>query len=409
MMPTLKPGQNLLLNNRLWSLWQVTPQAGRQLALAAIGASEAARGMTRRLAAVQYGPDLFVEQRHGGYWHANLERDWRDTNQGPVLEFQEATQLDLLDRHTNSPAQGELSNEFSWSYSRWTKYRFCRRAYYYHYYAAWEGWQPEAPAPVRTAYLLKNLTSLALWSGTLVHESIRFALARLRAGQPVERQLLVAQMYHRAQADFANSQVGRYRQQPNAIVGFQEHHYKLDLDDSSWRSAWQQAEQQVQRFLDSPLYADLHWQPADTFLDVEALRSFVLDGTTVWVQIDLARYDERMLEIYSWKSRSVDQAEVRRQMGVYGLYLRRANPEWRDIPIRGIVTNLVENRTDTIDIDPAMVESTEMEAKVSIAEMRSRLTDVEANLTKIERFPMIDDLSVCRACQYRALCGRNHL
>lgn len=406
-MPTLKPGQNLLLNNRLWSLWQVTQREGRQLDLEAIGASQSSQGMARQLTAVQYGLELFIEQRRGGYWRANLEQDWQETSGGPVLEFHPATRLDLLNQHTSSPAQGQLANEFSWSYSRWAKYRFCPRAYYYHYYAAWEGWQPESPPPVRTAYLLKNLTSLTPWISTLVYESIRFALARLRAGQRVDEKDLVAQMHRRAQADFESSQSGRYRRQPNTLVGFQEHYYKLRLDKSIWQSAWQQAAQLLQTFLASSLYAGLQQHPADTFLDVETLQSFRLADTKIWVQMDLARFDGEMIEIYNWKSGIVALSEVQRQLGVYGLYLRQAQPEWHAIPMKGIVYNLTEDRTTEVTLDTAILESVETEVKGSIAQMQDFLIEAEANWAEITRFPMIDDLAVCRTCQYRELCGRD--
>ncbi|MCB0209700.1 MAG: PD-(D/E)XK nuclease family protein [Anaerolineae bacterium] len=405
-MPTLKPGQILLLNNRLWSLWQVTPREGRRLELEAIGASEAAQGMTRRLAAVQYGPELFIAQRRGGYWRANLEHDWQETRSGPLLAFQPATPLDLLNRHTQTPAQGDLPNMFTWSYSRWIRYRTCARAYYYHYYAAWEGWQPEAPEPVRTAYTLKNLTAIAPWTSTLVYESIRFALARLRAGRPLDKNDVIAQMHRRAQADFESSKSGRYKQQPNARVGLQEHYYNLRLDASVWRSAWQQAEQLLQMFFASQVYADLGRSPGSTFLDVETLHSFMLADTKIWVQMDLARFDGQTIEIYGWKSGAIDEAEVRRQLGIYGLYIRHAYPEWHAIPLRGIVYALAEDRMIEVDLDPAALEAVEAEVIASITQMRRLLIDTEANLAKIEPFPMNTDLTVCRACRYRQLCGR---
>ncbi|MCB9100469.1 MAG: PD-(D/E)XK nuclease family protein [Anaerolineales bacterium] len=405
-MTTLRPGQNLLLNNRLWSLWQVSAGEGRQVALEAIGASEAARGMTRRLAGFQYGSELFIEQRRGGYWRANLEQDWQPTDNGPVLVCQPATVLDVLNAHTQSPALGPLANEFSWSYSRSARYRFCARAYYYHYYAAWEGWQPAAPPPVRTAYLLKNLTDLSRWVGTLVHDSLRFALARLKAGQPVSRNDLVGQMHRRAQADFENSQSGRYQQQPNALVGFQEHYYKIPLDKTTWQTSWQRAARLLDTFLQSELYTRLGQYSSDTFLEVETLHSFALAETKIWVQLDLARFDGQVIEIYAWKSGESDQASLRRQLGVYGLYLRQTYPEWHDKPLKGLIDYLTDNRQEEIALDPATLEAVEQEIKADIAHLRGLLVEPQINLAKIERFPMIDDRAICRSCQFRELCGR---
>ena len=65
----LVAGQNLLLNKRLWHLRQVRPVEARHWELEAIGVSEAALGLTRRMTAIQYGDDLFIQQRQRDYWH----------------------------------------------------------------------------------------------------------------------------------------------------------------------------------------------------------------------------------------------------------------------------------------------------------------------------------------------------
>ncbi|MEW5958251.1 MAG: PD-(D/E)XK nuclease family protein [Chloroflexota bacterium] len=402
----LKAGQSLLLNNRRWHLRQVRSREARQLELEAIGVSEAAQGMTRRLTAIQYGDELFIaKKRIQEYWYAHLEQDWRDDELGPILACRSATWLDLLDAHTRHPAAGELKNEFSWSYFRAARYRQCPRAYYYHYYAAWEGWRKDAPAPVQRAYLLKNLTDLSLWGGNLVHESIKFAVARLKAGQIVPETDLIERMYSRARADFEDSRSGRYRRQPNQLTGFQEHYYRVGLPPSAWQAAWTRAEQLLRTFLQSALYAHLRRQSPATFLDVEELRAFTLAGAKVWVQLDLARREEDTIIVYDWKTGPVEEAEVRQQLGIYGLYLRQAWPE----PVkgvRGIVYALAEDRLLEFELDEPALQETQAAVEAGIAELRARLLEPRSNLAELRRFPMIDDLAECRRCQFRELCGR---
>ena len=408
--PRLRAGQMLLLNDRPWHLRRVTALAGRKLALELIGASEAALGMTRRLSAFQYGADLFVAKgRPSGYWRGHLERGWLDTEAGPALTCTPATGLELLSAHTIHPASGDLPNEFSWSYSRAAKYRGCPRAYYYHYYAAWEGWQSDAPEPVRRAYLLKNLTDLSRWSGNLVHESIKFALSRLKAGQPVAAPDLIKQMHSRARADFEDSRRGRYRQQPNRLTGFQEHYYQRQLPDRAWQAAWTQAEQNLRTFLQSSLYAHLTRQAPATFLQIEELTSFELAGARVWVQPDLVRREEESIVLYDWKSGPVEPAELRQQLGVYGLYVRQAWPELAGsaAPMRGIVFDLAGDRLVELELDDSLLAETQTMIKASIVQLRGLLLDPQANLAELRRFPMIDDLTVCRRCQFRELCGRD--
>jgi hypothetical protein len=399
----LKAGQNILLNNRLWHLQQVEPAGGRTWQLKAMGASAATLGMTRSLTAVQYGDELFIELRPRQYARGHLQQDWRDTERGPAFNCQAATWLDLLAVHTRHPASGDLKNEFSWSYSRAAKYGQCPRAYYYHYYAAWEGWSQESPLPVQRVYLLKNLTDLSRWRGILVHDSIKFALARLKVGQPVAETDLMKQMHTRAQSDFENSASGRYQQQPRHLTGFQEHYYQTGLTQAAWQAVVAQAGQYLHTFLQSDLYADLCQQAAASFLNMEELQSFNLAGTKVWVQLDLARRVDSTIYVYDWKTGQVDLEEVRLQLGIYGLYVRQATSA---TSLRALVYLLAENRLLEFDLDENVLAKTQAEVEASIAQLRKALFNAPANLADIGRFSMITDLNICRGCQFRELCGR---
>lgn len=404
----LKAGQNLLLNNRLWHLRQVHPVSGRAWDVEAIGASTAAQGMTRRLTAIQYGDHLFIQQRQPDFWYGHLQQDWQETERGPALNCRPVTALTLLAVHTTLPASGNLSNQFSWSYSRAARYRQCPRAYYYHYYAAWEGWRKDAPEPVQRVYLLKNLTNLPRWTGTLVHDSIKFALARLKAGQPVAPADLIKGLRARAQADIKTSASGRYRQQPNQLTGFQEHYYNPGLTFSAWEKAVEQAEQRLRTFLDSPLYAYLRQQPAISLLTIEDLQAFTIAGVKVWVQMDLLRRAGEAFYVYDWKTGEVDPAEVRQQLGVYGLYLRQARPyaDTSHLPLKGVVYALAEDKLLEFELNEDLLAETEAAIQASITRLQSLLLDAAANLAELRRFPMIDDLSLCALCQFRELCGR---
>ncbi|MGL4854636.1 MAG: PD-(D/E)XK nuclease family protein, partial [Lentisphaeria bacterium] len=73
-----------------------------------------------------------------------------------------------------------FKNEFSWSASRDRLFRSCPRAYYYNYYAYWNGWDYKADKETKTIYLLKKLQSTTLWAGSIVHDVIKDFLEILR-------------------------------------------------------------------------------------------------------------------------------------------------------------------------------------------------------------------------------------
>ena len=72
----------------------------------------------------------------------------------------------------------KLVNELTWSVSRDNLFQSCPRAYYYTYYGSWGGWERDADDATRKLYILKNMQSLAMWAGGIVHQTIAEALRR---------------------------------------------------------------------------------------------------------------------------------------------------------------------------------------------------------------------------------------
>jgi hypothetical protein len=183
-------------------------------------------------------------------------------------------------------------------------------------------------------------TDLRHWTGTLVHEAIKLALRRLKAGRPMAEAKLIKQLRRRAEADFADSHSERYRQKPNQLTGFQEHYYQTDLPPLAWQEAQAQAEHYLLTFLNSALYAELRQQPPLALLAVEELQSFLVAGAKVWVQLDLVRRGNNTLYLYDWKSGLVDSAELHNSWVLWPLFA----PCGRGVPLRAIVYLLAEDK-----------------------------------------------------------------
>lgn len=402
----LQAGQILALGDRLWHISRLREAArgARGLEMQLMGVSPGTEGMGRKALGFVYGQELILQLGPGvRYWRARA-RDWLETDRGPALRCEPASPLEVLAVHTRHPAAGTLEHEFSWSHSRAELHQTCPRAYYYTYYGAWEGWRSDVPAAVRRTYLLKNLTDRSRWRGTLVHEAIKYVIARLRAADPVSEAEVVAQMRRRARADVEDSQQGRYRERPNRIVGFQEHYYRQPLD---WEAAVDVAEQRLHTFFQGRLYGHLQQLPPSAFLNVEELASFEVGGTKVWVQIDLATQEAGTVRLYEWKSGAPDLEAARRQLGVYGLYARQT---WSLAGARliGVVYDLAANARHEFELDAAALSQAEAHIRSSVETLQERLlaADPQQNLADIGNFPQIDELSICHECQFRELCGR---
>jgi hypothetical protein len=189
-------------------------------------------------------------------------------------------------------------------------------------------------------------------------------------------------------------------------IHFQEHYYGKALPEDYRQTALHEAKQHVRTFMASELYAHLGQRPATEFLNVETLQSFSLAGVKVWVQMDLARLENGTIFLYDWKTGKIDKREIRQQLGVYGLYARHAWPEQSTPPIRGIVYGLAEDELFEFDLSQTDLEAVQQQIETSVSQLQVLLTDSQANLAEMRRFPMINNLTACRTCQFRELCGR---
>jgi hypothetical protein len=75
--------------------------------------------------------------------------------------------------------------------------------------------------------------------------------------------------------------------------------------------------------------------------------------------------------------------------------------------LQAIVYLLAEDKLLEFELDEPMLQETHAFVEKSVAQLKGLLFDDAANLAELRRFPMINDLSVCRRCQFRELCGRD--
>ncbi len=74
----------------------------------------------------------------------------------------------------------DFKNEFSWSVSRDSLFKECRRKYYYNYYGSWGGWDKNhRDKTTRILYVLKSLQNRWQWKGSTVHHEIEKVLKEL--------------------------------------------------------------------------------------------------------------------------------------------------------------------------------------------------------------------------------------
>lgn len=299
-----------------------------------------------------------------------------------------------------------LERRFSWSVSRDRLFRACPRAYYYHYYGSWGGWEPGAPPDVRELYVLKQLQTRHQWVGHAVHAVLEQVLRGLRDGRPLSAAEARGQLTFRMRREFADSRRGRYWREPKT-GGLVEHEYELPVTGVEWQALHAQAGSALAAALDLPLFDRLRRLAPDDWLAVELRDAFDLGGVPIWCVPDLAFREGDGVVIVDWKTGWPDppgaDAGARFQLACYGLYARArlgARPETLRLGVAYL--GLPEYRESTID--DAGLEAALATLRSSIAAMQASLADATRDDARVDHFPQTGDATRCVRCPFRRPC-----
>lgn len=299
-------------------------------------------------------------------------------------------------------AMRRLENVFSWSGSRAEKFRTCPRAYYFHYYGSWGGWERGAKAKVRELWLLKKLTSRYAWAGTAVHETIAWALEQASStGTCPTCDEATSRMQSRMRKEFVESRDGAWR--VRRALGLVEHAYEEAVSDDEWRDNWEHAQRCLENFFASRVREEILSIPSSRWMPIDSLDSFLLDGLKVYVAPDFAfRDEEDRLRILDWKTgvqKDADQKQVRG-------YVLFAIDKWRADPSQctAELHYLRIPEVVRVDVTDSALEAFREEVAASALEMRSRLIDPEANVATAEAFEPAGNPRTCGRCNFRGLC-----
>ena len=301
-----------------------------------------------------------------------------------------------------------LVNEFTWSVSRNSLFQECRRAYYYSYYGAWTGWDSSAPERTRRIYLLKNVKTLDMWAGTIVHDTIAEALRRYAAkAAPITAAELQAVARQKLRAGWLEAVNGEWRTSPK----------KTNLSDLYYGNGKTLPPEQTERikekiydclraFAESALLKQIQAATYLAWKPVDKLDSFLLNETKVWCAIDFAYTDPAgMLRILDWKTGAENEESLQMQLACYAFF---AGDKWRVKPenmrLYGVFLRDNARESEYTMTPEVMIEAREKMLQ-SGAEMRKYLRDPLANdPLPEEEFPCCGRGRTCQRCCFREIC-----
>ena len=300
-----------------------------------------------------------------------------------------------------------LENELTWSVSRDQLFGDCQRAYYYQYYGSWGGWEDGAPAHVRQLYILKNIKTLPMWAGTIVHQTIAEALNRFaQKSAPIQAGELQARAQQKMRAGWVES-VNRDWQRTPKKTNLHELYYGngKNLPREQTDRIRDRVNGGLAAFAGSDVLREILATPYVAWKPVDQLDSFLLNSLKVWCAIDFAYTDPAGgLRILDWKTGAEDKDALQTQLACYALY---AADKWfaRVENVRLLGVFLGDNaRVSEYQVTPEIIVEAQDRILVSAAAMRAKLVDVRTNTAREEDFPVCANERICRYCNYREVC-----
>lgn len=284
------------------------------------------------------------------------------------------------------------AREFAWSASRHDTFATCPRKYYYSYYGILD--DPEVQR-------LKRLSALALWAGSVVHETIEdFLRTNDALPEPEAQEALIRSVVHQRM-------LKEWKESEGGINGFRlfEHEYSQPIEQEDKKILVGIVMRSLRHFFKSSLLREAFRVSRASWLSMEELVSFHVDDVPVFLRMDLAFRDERgRVRIVDWKTGRSAGKFNDLQIAGYALYAAEQGWVNSATEISTELAYLFWPRYLRKEVTQPVLDHARAFVTRSAKTMRALLADPAANAARIEDFPRIDKPRVCRRCNFRRLC-----
>ena len=276
------------------------------------------------------------------------------------------------------------------------------RKYYYRHYGGWGGWEFNADDRTKELYRISKMTNVPMFVGMMVHDTINHILEELEAGRIVEQENAKKSVIDKFKRGWSQSKRKEWQEDPKRKANFFEHYYDVALTDEELLEARDKMVESINGFYESESFHFIKQLSKSDWLTREELVSYDFEGTPVFVKLDFAAKHGERVYVYDWKSgKKAFQDDV--QLSVYALY---AMKRW-DITLENLRlfdVYLIKRLPVKLKVNQPMIEETKILMRKSITEMKELLDDQESNVASEDKFPMIDNTSVCAKCEYKGIC-----
>jgi len=264
-----------------------------------------------------------------------------------------------------------------------------------------------APQDKRRAYMLKNMTNLPMFVGSVVHDVIEDLI---RVGRQTGEWPTLEQAQHDAvqalRKGWKQSTEKRWQASPKQNVNLAEHFYQEDIDQGRVDSYKAKVLASLKALYDMPLFKIIMDLRDEDWLSLEDFQRFQMKtGEEVTVKIDCGFRYAGKVYLLDWKTGRVSDSVID-QLTTYAMYALKQG--WAKSP-------------DDIVIVPVylaayaeMGEQATPHLCVTMDHMRRQagiiqreyplLTEAFANKDNPSAFPKTDNEHACERCFFRDMC-----
>lgn len=302
---------------------------------------------------------------------------------------------------------GKIEQTYAWSESRVKCLRECRWRYHLMYHAAWEGWLTSAPQEKRRAYMLKNMTNMPMWVGSIVHDVIEDIITE---GRQSGKWCALEQAQHigvqALRKGWKQSTDKRWQGSPKQNINLAEHFYQEEVDKNRLNSFKQKVLASLKAFYDMPLFAILQSLDKDAWLSLEDFQKFQLNtGEEVTVKIDCGFRHKGKVYLLDWKTGKVSDSVID-QLTTYAMYAMKQG--WAEKPDDIVIipvylaayAELGEHATPHLDVT---MQHMKRQAGI-IRKEYPLITKAFENKDNPAYFERTDNEYACKRCFFRDMC-----
>jgi len=302
---------------------------------------------------------------------------------------------------------GKIELTYAWSNSRVKTFRECAWQYYLTYFQSWEGWLGSAPQECQRAYMLKKMTNLPMFIGSVVHDTIEEVI---HDGRNTGRWWTLKQAQEaavqRLRRGWKQSKNKRWQGSPAKNVNLAEHFYQEELDPKRLKEFKQKVLRSLKAFYEMPLFEILRGLKKEDWLSIEDFQKFQLNtGEEVTLKIDCGFRYQCKIYLLDWKTGRVSDSVID-QLTTYSMYALKQG--WTDKPENIIIIPVyLATYAELGDRATPYLEVTMQHMKRQAGIIRSEypmLTEAFENKDNPDYFQRTDNEHACTRCFFREMC-----